>query len=168
MFYSQLRSIRKQLAKHIFGIKKLTHDWFGRLSCLHCRLNQLVLTNVRYHNSRLTHTLSMWLFISLTLGCCMQLIAKPVTSRSTISQALLIPPKASTESNQSNLYNVGFTSDSAAACSNRIGALCVATSNLINVMTGNTYQQETDFPALPGMMGIEIVRTYNCFYIHLW
>ncbi|MES2502342.1 MAG: DUF6531 domain-containing protein [Pseudomonadota bacterium] len=97
----------------------------------------------------------------------MQLIAKPVTIRSTISQVLLIPPKSSAEPNQSNLYNVGFTSDSAAACSNRIGALCVATSNLINVMTGNTYQQETDFPALPGMMGIEIVRTYNSLQMEL-
>lgn len=33
--------------------------------------------------------------------------------------------------------------------------------NPINVITGNKYQRETDLPALPGVLGIEIVRHYN-------
>lgn len=33
--------------------------------------------------------------------------------------------------------------------------------NPIDVVTGNKYQRETDLPALPGLLGIEIVRHYN-------
>jgi RHS repeat-associated protein len=33
--------------------------------------------------------------------------------------------------------------------------------NPINVITGNKYQQEADLPALPGVLGLEIVRHYN-------
>jgi hypothetical protein len=33
--------------------------------------------------------------------------------------------------------------------------------NPINVITGNKYQQETDLPALPGVLGLEIVRHYR-------
>ncbi len=33
--------------------------------------------------------------------------------------------------------------------------------NPIHVITGNKYQQETDLPALPGVLGLEIVRHYN-------
>lgn len=33
--------------------------------------------------------------------------------------------------------------------------------NPINFITGNKYQQETDLPALPGVLGLEIVRHYN-------
>ncbi|WP_377101707.1 RHS repeat-associated core domain-containing protein [Rugamonas violacea] len=33
--------------------------------------------------------------------------------------------------------------------------------NPINVMTGNKYQREEDMPALPGVLGLEIVRHYN-------
>jgi len=33
--------------------------------------------------------------------------------------------------------------------------------NPINVITGNKYQQEIDLPALPGVLGLEIVRHYN-------
>src|SRR5690606_19194521 len=33
--------------------------------------------------------------------------------------------------------------------------------NPIDVITGNKYQGETDLPALPGVLGIEIVRHYN-------
>ena len=33
--------------------------------------------------------------------------------------------------------------------------------NPIDVITGNKYQRETDLPALPGMLGLEIVRHYN-------
>ncbi|MDO9387883.1 MAG: RHS repeat domain-containing protein, partial [Thiobacillus sp.] len=33
--------------------------------------------------------------------------------------------------------------------------------NPINVITGNKYQQEVDLPALPGVLGLELVRHYN-------
>jgi RHS repeat-associated protein len=33
--------------------------------------------------------------------------------------------------------------------------------NPINVINGNKYQQEVDMPALPGVLGLEIVRHYN-------
>ncbi|MBI5926298.1 MAG: hypothetical protein HY836_11935 [Aquabacterium sp.] len=34
-------------------------------------------------------------------------------------------------------------------------------SNPINTITGNKYQREVDLPALPGVLGLEIVRHYN-------
>lgn len=34
-------------------------------------------------------------------------------------------------------------------------------SNPINTVTGNKYQREVDLPALPGVLGLEIVRHYN-------
>ena len=36
--------------------------------------------------------------------------------------------------------------------------------NPIDVITGNKYQQETDMAALPGVLGLEIVRHYNSAY----
>ncbi len=33
--------------------------------------------------------------------------------------------------------------------------------NPLDVLTGNKYQRETDLPALPGVLGLEIVRHYN-------
>ena len=36
--------------------------------------------------------------------------------------------------------------------------------NPINIITGNKYQQEVDMPALPGVLGLEIVRYYNSQY----
>ncbi|OEZ95413.1 putative deoxyribonuclease RhsA [Janthinobacterium sp. HH107] len=36
--------------------------------------------------------------------------------------------------------------------------------NPINVITGNKYQREEDLPALPGVLGVEIVRHYNSAY----
>lgn len=33
--------------------------------------------------------------------------------------------------------------------------------NPINIITGNKYQQEVDMPALPGVLGLELVRHYN-------
>lgn len=33
--------------------------------------------------------------------------------------------------------------------------------NPINVMTGNKYEREVDMPALPGVLGLEIIRHYN-------
>lgn len=38
---------------------------------------------------------------------------------------------------------------------------CAGAGNPINVMTGNKYQREEDMPALPGVLGLEIVRHYN-------
>jgi RHS repeat-associated protein len=38
---------------------------------------------------------------------------------------------------------------------------CAAAGNPINVITGNKFQAETDLPALPGVLGLEIVRYYN-------
>lgn len=35
--------------------------------------------------------------------------------------------------------------------------------NPVNVATGNKYQRETDMPALPGVLGLELVRHYNSF-----
>lgn len=40
----------------------------------------------------------------------------------------------------------------------------VGAGNPINVMTGNKYQREEDLPALPGVLGLEIVRHYNSLY----
>jgi RHS repeat-associated protein len=38
---------------------------------------------------------------------------------------------------------------------------CTGVGNPINVMTGNKYQREEDLPALPGVLGLELVRHYN-------
>jgi RHS repeat-associated protein len=37
----------------------------------------------------------------------------------------------------------------------------VGAGNPINVITGNKYQRETDMAALPGVLGLEVVRHYN-------
>lgn len=37
----------------------------------------------------------------------------------------------------------------------------VGAGNPIDVLSGNKYQQEVDLPALPGILGLEIVRHYN-------
>ena len=50
-------------------------------------------------------------------------------------------------------------SQQAGAASVNIGA-----GNPINVMTGNKYQREEDMAALPGVLGLEIVRHYNSLY----
>mgnify|MGYP000918239641 CR=1 FL=1 len=39
--------------------------------------------------------------------------------------------------------------------------------NPIDVLSGNKYQQEIDLPALPGVLGLEIVRHYNSHRAHL-
>jgi RHS repeat-associated protein len=44
------------------------------------------------------------------------------------------------------------------------GGADAGAGNPINVMTGNKYQREDDMPALPGVLGIEIVRHYNSAY----
>lgn len=40
----------------------------------------------------------------------------------------------------------------------------VGAGNPINVISGNKYQREDDLPALPGVLGLEIVRHYNSAY----
>ncbi|EUJ09340.1 RHS repeat-associated core domain [Methylophilaceae bacterium 11] len=82
---------------------------------------------------------------------------------------------ASTDPTQPNLGEVlgtttgqGTTPGSQAGCSDPAGPACDAgAGNPINVMTGNKYQQEEDLPALPGNMGIEIVRHYNSLHMGL-
>ena len=41
------------------------------------------------------------------------------------------------------------------------GGVNVDAGNPINVISGNKYQREDDLPALPGVLGLEIVRHYN-------
>lgn len=44
----------------------------------------------------------------------------------------------------------------------KIGAaVSSGVGNPINVMSGNKYQREEDMPALPGVLGLEVVRHYN-------
>lgn len=43
----------------------------------------------------------------------------------------------------------------------RAGGVNTGASNPINVINGNKYQREVDLPALPGELGLEIVRHYN-------
>ncbi|MDB5727843.1 MAG: hypothetical protein JWQ00_1048, partial [Noviherbaspirillum sp.] len=40
----------------------------------------------------------------------------------------------------------------------------IGASNPINVISGNKYQREDDLPALPGVLGVEIVRHYNSLH----
>jgi RHS repeat-associated protein len=44
------------------------------------------------------------------------------------------------------------------------GGVSVSGGNPINIITGNKYQREEDLPALPGVLGLEIVRHYNSAY----
>jgi RHS repeat-associated protein len=41
---------------------------------------------------------------------------------------------------------------------------CAGAGNPINLITGNKYQKEVDLAALPGVLGLEIVRHYNSAY----
>jgi RHS repeat-associated protein len=41
------------------------------------------------------------------------------------------------------------------------GGVGQAAGNPINIITGNKYQREADMPALPGALGLELVRHYN-------
>ena len=40
----------------------------------------------------------------------------------------------------------------------------VGVGNPINLINGNKYQREVDMPALPGVLGLELVRHYNSQY----
>lgn len=44
------------------------------------------------------------------------------------------------------------------------GGADAGAGNPINIITGNKYQREEDLPALPGILGLEIVRHYNSAY----
>jgi len=57
----------------------------------------------------------------------------------------------------------GGNGDNVASLGNTSGTNNGA-GNPINVMTGNKYQREVDLPALPGVLGLEIVRHYNSAY----
>ncbi len=47
----------------------------------------------------------------------------------------------------------------------RTGA-SVGAGNPVDIITGNKYQRETDLPALPGVLGLELVRHYNSALRH--
>ena len=63
------------------------------------------------------------------------------------------------------LCGVAATSALAQTCNiNTPGKPCSGGSgNPINIMNGNKYQEDIDMPALPGVLGLEIVRHYNSF-----
>jgi RHS repeat-associated protein len=42
----------------------------------------------------------------------------------------------------------------------------VGAGNPIHLLSGNKYQQEVDLPALPGVLGIEVIRHYNSLDAH--
>jgi RHS repeat-associated protein len=50
------------------------------------------------------------------------------------------------------------------AAQGNTSATNVGAGNPLNVITGNKYQREVDLPALPGVLGLEIVRHYNSAY----
>jgi len=52
-------------------------------------------------------------------------------------------------------------SGSSVASTSSADGVDAGAGNPINVMTGNKYQREDDMPALPGVLGLEIVRHYN-------
>lgn len=56
----------------------------------------------------------------------------------------------------------GATCDGAGPASQgNTGGTNVGAGNPINVASGNKYQREVDLPALPGVLGLELVRHYN-------
>jgi RHS repeat-associated protein len=63
-------------------------------------------------------------------------------------------------SNEAGAPSACGATSSPASLSNTSGTVQGA-GNPINVITGNKYQEEVDMPALPGELGIEIVRHYN-------
>lgn len=100
-------------------------------------------------------------------------------------------PNASTDPNQPSIYDTeGIPNSGLPTQSNRLsctdpsgnpnacGESNIASQgnqsqtnqgagNPINVITGNKYQRENDLPALPGLMGVEIVRHYNSLHMGL-
>ncbi|MBX9869730.1 MAG: hypothetical protein K2X63_08030, partial [Burkholderiaceae bacterium] len=78
------------------------------------------------------------------------------------------PPPAPTPTRTCNGGGTGATScsgaDTAPASQNFLQGINVGGGNPINLFTGNKYQRETDMAALPGVLGLEIVRHYNSTY----
>jgi RHS repeat-associated protein len=56
------------------------------------------------------------------------------------------------------------TCDGGPAVQGNTSGIQVGAGNPLNVITGNKYQREVDMPALPGVLGLEIVRHYNSAY----
>lgn len=62
--------------------------------------------------------------------------------------------------------NLGNTGATASACGNTTGAPVTSQVNTqggnpIDLLSGNKYQLEADFPSLPGALGLEFRRSYN-------
>jgi RHS repeat-associated protein len=140
-----------------------------------------ILTNTNLH--QLVNLLILLLGL---LGIASLVQAGAVTSGQQTSV-----PNASTDPNQPSIYDTNGIPNSGLpaqgnkpACTdpsgnpNACGESNIASQgnqsqtnagagNPINVITGNKYQREDDMPALPGMMGIEIVRHYNSLHMGL-
>lgn len=136
-------------------------------------------------NTNLHQLVSLLILLGL-LGIATWVQAGAVTSGQQTSV-----PNASTDPNQPSIYdtngipNSGLpTQGNKLACNNPEGnpngcgesniasqgnqsQTNAGVGNPINVITGNKYQREDDMPALPGMMGIEIVRHYNSLHMGL-
>ncbi|GIZ50571.1 hypothetical protein NCCP691_05850 [Noviherbaspirillum aridicola] len=58
--------------------------------------------------------------------------------------------------------STGATCDAPAVAARQSGTgIVTGGGNPINIITGNKYQREVDMPALPGVLGLELVRHYN-------
>jgi RHS repeat-associated protein len=84
-------------------------------------------------------------FLLVLLGCLFMLMHTP--AKADCSNSAGATSACSASSNPATLGNSSGTEQGA--------------GNPINVITGNKYQEEVDMPALPGELGIEIVRHYN-------
>ena len=101
--------------------------------------------------------------LSLALGMTLweQPVAAPV--------ATAAAPVTATGTNGTNSSNSSSSSgsSSAASCTSGTGNpanSCASAGNPINLITGNKYQRDVDLPALPGVLGLEIVRHYNSLF----
>ncbi len=86
----------------------------------------------------------------------LQTLSPPaLSSASTNSQSCSPSKGGETQASCDSIASLGNTSDT------NQGA-----GNPINIIHGNKYQREDDLPALPGVLGLEIVRHYNSHYAH--
>lgn len=139
-----------------------------------------------FAKTNLLHLVRMLIIVLGVLGIATLVQAGAVTSGQQTSV-----PNASTDPNQPSILetdgipNSGLpTQGNKLACNNPEGnpngcgesniasqgnqsQTNAGAGNPINVMTGNKYQREDDMPALPGIMGIEIVRHYNSLHMGL-
>ncbi len=81
--------------------------------------------------------------------------------------ALLLVPAARLHAQQSTT-EPGSSAPAVMECTKKQtgdpGNHCAGAGNPINLITGNKYQREVDLAALPGVLGLEIVRHYNSAY----